>query len=140
MDLALPAAAPGSPLPADGGAGALAGARVVRSILAGIGGYLPENIVTNDDLSRSIETSDQWIRERTGIRQRHLAQAHETCAFMAIAAARRALADAGAEAGEVDAIVLATATPDQAFPATATRVQAALGCGGFAFDVSAACS
>jgi 3-oxoacyl-[acyl-carrier-protein] synthase-3 len=137
MDLALQAAARASPRPADGGA---AGRLVVRALLAGIGGYLPETVVTNDELSRTVETSDQWIRERTGIHQRHLAQPHETCAYMATRACRAALDDAGADASAVDAIILATATPDQAFPATATRVQAALGCGGFAFDLSAACS
>ncbi len=77
--------------------------------------------------SRTVETSDEWIRERTGIRQRHIAAPHETAAFMGTAAARAALADAGAEPAEVDAIILATSTPDQAFPATALRVQAALG-------------
>jgi 3-oxoacyl-[acyl-carrier-protein] synthase-3 len=112
----------------------------VRSVIAGIGGYLPELAVTNDELARTVDTSDAWIRERTGIRQRHLAQKHETCAFMATAAARAAIADAGADIAEVGAIILATATPDDAFPATALRVQAALGAGGFGFDISAACS
>jgi 3-oxoacyl-[acyl-carrier-protein] synthase-3 len=122
-------------------AAALAGRPVqIRSILAGIGGYLPERIVTNDELAASLDTSDAWIRERTGIRQRHIAGPHETCAFMATEAARVALADAGATAADVDVIILATATPDQAFPATALRVQAALGAGGYGFDLSAACS
>jgi 3-oxoacyl-[acyl-carrier-protein] synthase-3 len=112
----------------------------VRSILAGIGGYLPETVVTNDDLAKTVDTSDAWIFERTGIRQRHLAQKHETCAFMATEAARAALADADVAPSEVDAIILATATPDQAFPATAVRVQAELGARGFGFDLSAACS
>jgi 3-oxoacyl-[acyl-carrier-protein] synthase III len=113
----------------------------VRSILAGVGAYLPERVVTNDELARTVETSDEWIRERTGIRQRHIAAAHETAAFMGAAASRAALADAGAGPGEVDAIILATSTPDQAFPATALRVQAALGVTrGFGFDVSAACA
>jgi 3-oxoacyl-[acyl-carrier-protein] synthase-3 len=111
------------------------------SILAGCGGYLPERIVTNDELSRTVDTSDEWIHARTGIRQRHFAAAHETTAFMGTAAARVALADAGATAADVDAIILATSTPDQAFPATALRVQAALGVKqGFGFDLSAACS
>ena len=111
------------------------------SILAGCGGYLPERIVTNDELSRTVETSDEWIRERTGIRQRHFAGKHETTAFMGTAAARAALADAGATAADVDAIILATSTPDQAFPATALRVQAELGVKqGFGFDLSAACA
>ncbi len=116
------------------------GRAVLRAVLAGIGGYLPETVVSNDDLARTVETSDAWIRERTGIGQRHIAQKHESCAFMATRAAAAALADAGAEAAEVDAIILATATPDEAFPATALRVQAALGAGGFGFDLSAACS
>ena len=112
-----------------------------RSILAGCGGYLPERIVTNDELSRTVDTSDEWIRERTGIRQRHFAGKHETTAFMGTAAARAALADAGAAAADVDAIILATSTPDQAFPATALRVQAELGVKqGFGFDISAACA
>ncbi len=142
MDLAMDTA-PGLPpridaVP-DAGPTAAAPGRV-RALLAGIGGYLPETVVTNDELARSIETSDAWIRERTGIAQRHLAQPHETCAFMATRAAAAALADAGTTAAEVDAILLATATPDEAFPATALRVQAALGAGGFGFDLSAACS
>ncbi|MDR3530035.1 MAG: ketoacyl-ACP synthase III [Rhodopila sp.] len=113
----------------------------LRSILAGCGGYLPERVVTNDELSKTIDTSDEWIRERTGIRQRHFAGKHETAAFMGTAAARAALADAGATAADVDAIILATSTPDQAFPATALRVQAELGVTrGFGFDLSAACA
>src|ERR1700752_858110 len=113
----------------------------LRSILAGVGGYLPERIVTNEELARTLETSDSWIRERTGIRQRHIAGPHETAAFMGTAAARAALADADAGPDEVDAIILATSTPDQAFPATALRVQAALGVTqGFGFDMAAACA
>jgi 3-oxoacyl-[acyl-carrier-protein] synthase-3 len=112
-----------------------------RSILAGVGAYLPERAVSNDELARTVETSDKWISERTGIRQRHIAGPHETAAFMATAAARAALADAGAEPAEVDAVILATSTPDQAFPATALRVQAALGVTrGFGFDLAAACA
>jgi 3-oxoacyl-[acyl-carrier-protein] synthase III len=113
----------------------------IRSILAGVGGYLPERIVTNNELARELETSDLWIRERTGIRQRHIAGPRETAAFMGTEAARAALADAGAKHTDVDAIILATSTPDQAFPATALRVQAALGVpSGFGFDLSAACA
>jgi 3-oxoacyl-[acyl-carrier-protein] synthase-3 len=112
-----------------------------HAVLAGVGGYLPKLIVTNDDLARSLDTSDEWIRERTGIRQRHIAGEDETAAMMATEAALAALRRAGAGAGEVDAIILATSTPDQAFPATAVRVQGALGVTrGFAFDISAACS
>jgi 3-oxoacyl-[acyl-carrier-protein] synthase-3 len=113
----------------------------IRSILAGVGGYLPERIVTNDDLSRTVDTTDEWIRERTGIRQRHFAAPFETAAFMGTAAAREALAYAKAEPSEVDAVILATSTPDQAFPATALRVMAALGVNqGFGFDLAAACA
>src|ERR1700712_6058617 len=113
----------------------------LRSILAGAGGYLPERVVTNDELARTVDTTDDWIRERTGIRQRHFAAKHETAAYMGAAASRAALADAGATAADVDAIILATSTPDQAFPATALRVQAALGVTrGFGFDLSAACA
>jgi 3-oxoacyl-[acyl-carrier-protein] synthase-3 len=113
----------------------------VRSILAGVGAYLPARVVSNDELTRTVETSDEWIHERTGIRQRYIAAPHETAAFMGTAAARAALADAGAEPAEVDAIILATSTPDQAFPATALRVQASLGVTrGFGFDIAAACA
>ena len=113
----------------------------MKAKLAGIGAYLPERVVSNAELAERVDTSDEWIQERTGIRQRHLAGPKETCAFMGAEAARRALADAGAGPGDVDAVILATSTPDEAFPATALRVQAALGIGqGFGFDISAACS
>jgi 3-oxoacyl-[acyl-carrier-protein] synthase-3 len=112
-----------------------------RAILSGIGGYLPQRVVTNEELSQRVDTSDAWIRERTGIGQRHIAGPEETAAFMGAAAARAALADAGADPSDVDCIILATSTPDQAFPATALRVQAALGVTrGFGFDISAACA
>ena len=112
-----------------------------RSILAGIGSYLPQRIVTNDELSRTVDTTDAWIQERTGIKQRHFSAPHETAAFMGTEAARAALADGGAQASDVDGIILATSTPDQAFPATAVRVQAALGVTkGFGFDLTAACA
>ncbi len=114
---------------------------MVRSYIAGLGGYLPSRVVTNDKLSQTLDTTDAWIFERTGIRQRHIAAAHETCAHMGAQAAAAALADAGCGAQDVDAIILATATPDQAFPASALRVQAELGVTrGFGFDLSAACS
>jgi 3-oxoacyl-[acyl-carrier-protein] synthase III len=113
----------------------------IRSILAGVGGYLPRRCVTNDELATRLETSDSWIRDRTGIGQRFLADETETAAFMGTEAARAALAMAGATAADVDGIILATSTPDQAFPATAVRVQAALGVtAGFGFDMAAACS
>ena len=114
---------------------------MIRSILTGIGSYLPARAVSNDELATTVDTSDAWIVERTGIRQRHLAGPDETCAMMGGAAARAALADAGVSPAEVGAVILATSTPDQAFPATALRIQAALGIpGGFGFDLSAACS
>lgn len=112
-----------------------------RSVVAGLGAYLPERVVSNDELSRRVDTTDIWIQERTGIRQRHVAAQHETCAYMGTQAAAAALADAGCTAADVDAVILATSTPDQAFPASALRVQAELGIRrGFGFDLSAACS
>ncbi len=112
-----------------------------RSILAGIGGYLPRRAVSNAELAERVDTSDEWIVSRTGIRQRYLAAPDETAAMMGAAASRAALADAGVDAGAVDAVILATSTPDQAFPATALRVQAELGIRrGFGFDITAACS
>ncbi|ANU08323.1 beta-ketoacyl-ACP synthase III [Paraurantiacibacter namhicola] len=114
---------------------------MIRSVLKGTGSALPARCVTNAMLAETVDTSDEWIRERTGITQRYIAGEGETTSSLATEAARAALADAGIDAGEVDLIVLATATPDQTFPATATRVQAALGCnGGIAFDVQAVCS
>ncbi|MDH5410053.1 MAG: ketoacyl-ACP synthase III [Alphaproteobacteria bacterium] len=112
-----------------------------RAMVAGCGGYLPERIVTNDELATRIDTSDEWISQRTGIRQRHIAAEGELTSDLAIAAARRALESAGLEGTDIDVIVLATATPDNTFPATATKVQAALGMtGGAAFDIQAVCS
>ncbi len=112
-----------------------------RAVLSGVGGYLPLKVVSNDELSQQVDTSDAWITERTGIRQRHFAAPHETACYMAVAAAREALAAARLDAEAVDAIVLATSTPDQAFPATAVHVQAELGAKrAFGFDISAACS
>ena len=112
-----------------------------RSALAGVGAYLPERVVSNAALAETVDTSDAWIVERTGIRQRHLAAPHETAALMATRAAEAALAHAGVSAADVDAVIVATSTPDEAFPAVAVRVQAALGITrGFAFDIAAACS
>lgn len=111
------------------------------SRIIGTGAALPRQVVTNAELAERVDTSDEWIVARTGIRQRHIAQADETTATLAIAAARAALDDAGIDAASIGLIVLATATPDNTFPATATKVQAALGCnGGVAFDVAAVCS
>ena len=113
----------------------------IRSILAGVGAYLPENCVSNDELAKRVDTSDAWIRERTGIRQRYLAAPHETATFMGAKAARAALDHAGADADDVDAILVATSTPDQAFPSVAVRLQAELGVTkGFGFDLAAACA
>ncbi|MDJ0643223.1 MAG: beta-ketoacyl-ACP synthase III [Erythrobacter sp.] len=111
------------------------------SRLLGTGSALPERIVTNDELAAQIDTSDEWIVERTGIRQRHIAGDGETTATLATDAARKALDDAGLTPADIGLIVVATATPDNTFPATATKVQNALGCnGGIAFDVAAVCS
>ncbi|HEV7267035.1 MAG TPA: beta-ketoacyl-ACP synthase III [Falsiroseomonas sp.] len=115
----------------------------LRAVIAGTGGYLPERSLSNDELAawKGLDTSDSWIVERTGIRFRHIAAEGETASDMGAAAARTALAQAGAEMAEVDAIIVATSTPDSAFPATATRIQAKLGVNrGFAFDLAAACT
>ncbi len=112
-----------------------------RSVALGSGSYLPERIVTNAQLSNVVATSDEWIVERTGIRQRHIAADGEMTSDLALAAARRAMEAAQIKAAEIDMIVLATATPDRTFPATATSVQAKLGMTrGAAFDVQAVCS
>lgn len=113
----------------------------IRSIIRGSGSALPQRCVTNAEMAQMVDTTDEWIVERTGIRQRYIAGEGETTSTLATAAARRALDAAGIEASKVDLIVLATATPDQTFPATATIVQHNLGCnGGIAFDVAAVCS
>ena len=112
-----------------------------RSVVLGVGSALPKRRVTNEELAQTVETSDQWIVERTGIRSRYVAGEGETTASLAADAARRALDQAGIEAGEVDLIVLATATPDQTFPSSATKVQATLGIDDcIAFDVHAVCT
>ncbi len=113
----------------------------IRSVMVGCGAYLPARVMTNADLEKVVDTSDDWIVERTGIKSRHIAAEGETTADLAEQAARAALAHAGLDAGQVDLIVLATATPDHTFPATATKVQARLGMTrGVAFDVQAVCS
>ena len=109
--------------------------------IAGTGSYLPENIVTNHDLEQRVDTSDQWIRERTGIEQRHIARDGETTVDLAEKAARRALEAAGVAASEIDLIVFATSTPDKIFPSSACILQARLGIRGCpAFDIQAVCS
>lgn len=114
---------------------------LARSLVVGCGSYLPSNIVTNDELAARLDTSDAWIRDRTGITQRHVAAEGEMTSDLAVAASREALASAGLRADELDLIVCATSTPDETFPATATRVQARLGMTrGAAFDVQAVCS
>ena len=114
---------------------------VRRSIIVGVGGYLPERVVTNDELARRVDTSEEWIVERTGIRTRHIAADGEFTSHLATRASVKALLNAEVSATEVDLIVLATATPDETFPATATRVQEALGITrGAAFDVHAVCT
>jgi 3-oxoacyl-[acyl-carrier-protein] synthase-3 len=114
---------------------------VTRSVVLGCGSYLPARRVTNDDLAKLVDTSDEWIVQRTGIRERHIAADGELTSDLATAAARTALADAKVEAGSIDLIVLATSTPDNTFPASAVAVQAALGITqGAAFDLQAVCS
>lgn len=114
---------------------------MIRSVLRGTGSALPSKCVSNAELAERVDTSDDWIVERTGIRQRYIAGEGETTSSLAIEAARQALAAAGVAADEIGLIILATATPDYTFPATATQVQQALGCrGGIAFDVQAVCS
>src|SRR5512146_267194 len=112
-----------------------------RAQVLGCGGYLPERVVTNADLAKTLDTTDEWIVQRTGIRERRVAAPGEYTSHLAIKAARRALDAAGIAAAEGDLIVLATSTPDNTFPATAAKVQAALGItGGAAFDVQAVCT
>src|SRR5262249_37000028 len=112
-----------------------------RSVVAGVGSALPKRRVTNDELAATVDTSDEWIVERTGIRSRYIAADGETTGTLATQAARAALANAGVDAADIDLIVLATATPDQTFPSTATKVQAALGINDcIAFDVHAVCT
>jgi 3-oxoacyl-[acyl-carrier-protein] synthase-3 len=114
---------------------------VIRARIIGCGSFLPDNIVTNDDLAKKVDTSDEWIRERTGIRQRHIARDGEKTSDLAVSAARAAMADAGIDAGELDMVIVATTTPDESFPSTATIVQSRLGMShGAAFDMQAVCS
>ncbi len=113
----------------------------VRAVVRGVGARLPERIVTNDELSERVDTSDRWIRERTGIHQRHIAAEGELTSDLAVAAARRALERAGRRPEDVDLLLVATSTPDNTFPATATAVQRKLGIGpAMAFDMQAVCA
>jgi len=114
---------------------------VIRTAVTGVGSFLPEQIITNAELSKTVDTSDEWIVERTGIRQRHKAADDQPTSDLAVEAARRALAHAGKTPADVDLIVVATTTPDSTFPATAALVQKKLGVPvGIAFDVQAVCS
>lgn len=113
----------------------------LRSVVIGCGHYLPERILTNSDIEKIVDTTHDWIVERTGIQSRHIAAEGETTSMLATRAAEQAIQNAGCLATDIDLIVLATATPDYTFPSTATQVQAALGIqGGAAFDVQAVCS
>ncbi|WP_309161543.1 beta-ketoacyl-ACP synthase III [Pelagibacterium sp. H642] len=113
----------------------------IQSVVRGVGGYLPERVMTNDDLTKIVDTSDEWIVQRTGIRQRHIAAEGEVTSDLALIAARRALENAGMEASDIDLIVVGTTTPDRTFPATAAILQQKLGIThGSAFDVQAVCS
>ena len=114
---------------------------VNRSVIRGVGAYLPKRIVTNAELERLVDTSDDWIVERTGIRQRHIAADGELTSDLGIAAARQALVRSGIDPVEIDLVICATATPDRTFPATAVKIQAGLGISkGAAFDIQAVCS
>ena len=113
----------------------------LRSVVLGCGAYLPKRVLSNEDLARMVETSDEWIVQRTGIRQRHVAAPGEFTSHLGIAAARAAIEDASIDPHSIDLILVATSTPDNTFPATAVSVQEGLGIlGGAAFDMQAVCS
>ncbi|PWE33966.1 3-oxoacyl-ACP synthase [Maritimibacter sp. 55A14] len=114
---------------------------ITRAVIRGVGHYLPTREVPNSEFEKTLDTSDEWIRSRSGIERRHFAAEDETTASMALEAARAALADSGVDAADLDGIIVATSTPDLTFPSTATKVQAALGMtAGFAFDLQAVCA
>ena len=114
---------------------------VIRSIIRGVGAYVPKKIMTNEDLAKLVDTNDDWITERTGIKARHIAEEGEMTSDLAIAAGRQALVRSGIDPGDIDLVLVATATPNRTFPATAVTVQAGLGIQhGAAFDVQAVCS
>jgi 3-oxoacyl-[acyl-carrier-protein] synthase-3 len=113
----------------------------IRSVVRGVGHYLPDRVVENAEFEAWVDTSDEWIRSRSGIERRHFAAEGQTTSDLATRAAKAALADAGLEPGDIDAIVVATSTPDYTFPSVATMVQGALGMErGFAFDIQAVCA
>jgi 3-oxoacyl-[acyl-carrier-protein] synthase III len=115
--------------------------KVTRSVMLGCGSYLPAKILTNYDLAKMVDTTDSWIVERTGIKVRHLARDDETTSDLALEAAQRALHNANVKANDIDIVIVATTTPDETFPSTATRIQARLDMlGGAAFDIQAVCS
>jgi 3-oxoacyl-[acyl-carrier-protein] synthase-3 len=114
---------------------------VIRSVIRGVGAHLPKKVMTNDDLAKLVDTSDEWIVERSGIRRRHIAGDDELTSTLGIAAAHQALVRAAIDPVDVDLVICATATPDRTFPATAVRIQAGLGVTkGAAFDIQAVCS
>ena len=114
---------------------------VIRSVIRGVGAHLPKRVVTNDEMAKIVDTSDEWIRERTGIRQRYIAGDNEHTSDLGTAAAKQALVRAGIDPVDIDLVICATATPDRPFPATAVRIQQQLGITrGAAFDVQAVCS
>jgi 3-oxoacyl-[acyl-carrier-protein] synthase-3 len=114
---------------------------IIRSVIRGVGAYLPKRVMTNDDLARLVDTTDEWIQERTGIEQRHIAADGELTSDLGIAASHQALVRSGIDPVDIDLVVCATATPDRTFPATAVKIQAGLGITkGAAFDVQAVCS
>ena len=114
---------------------------VMRSVVLGYGGYLPQRILTNAELAKQVDTSDEWIVQRTGIKQRHIAAEGEFTSHLGLKAAQAAIANAGIDTQSIDLIVLATSTPDNTFPATAVSIQNALGINhGAAFDLQAVCS
>lgn len=116
-------------------------AQTLRSIIRSTGAYLPSKILTNADLEKMVDTTDEWIVQRSGIKQRHIAAEGETTADLAIAAGKMALERSGLKSSEIDGVIVATTTPDQTFPAVAVKVQAALGISpGLAFDVQAVCT
>ncbi len=114
---------------------------VIRSVVLGVGAHLPKRVMTNDDISKIVDTTDEWIVERSGIRQRHIAADDELTSDLGLAAARQALVRAGIDPVDIDLVICATATPDRTFPSTAVKIQHGLGATrGAAFDVQAVCS